>query len=109
MNSIGIRNSTREENKHPYFSPDAYQAKTPLLGSGLKGAIAPGERLKGSYTKPLGRRPGNASGLSQIGKYIAQGNNLNPLDVGYNPRADAQNSSFMPYDRNQIGNKLSIT
>lgn len=79
-----------------------------MLGSGLKGAHAPGERLKGSYNNPIGRRPGNPSGFSQIGKYIAQGNNLNSLDAGYNFRDDAQNNSFMPYDRNQIGNVIVI-
>ena len=76
--------------------------KTPLLGSGLKGTYAAGERLKGSYSKPLGRRPGMTSGLSQIGKYITQGNSLNTLEE-YNRGNDAQNNSFMPYDKNPLG------
>jgi hypothetical protein len=41
------------------------------LGGGLRGANVPGSHLKGSYSKPLGRRAGS-SGLSQAGKYIAQ-------------------------------------
>jgi hypothetical protein len=81
------------------FLSDQYYMKSGLLGSGLKGASPFGAKLKGNFGKPLGRRAGS-SGLSQVGKYIAQGS-------GYNSASDQHkfspnNNSFIPYDHNSF-------
>lgn len=69
-----------------------------LLGSGLKGANPPGSRLKGSFSKPLGRRTGNSAGLSQAGKYITQNNTYDSINNsnagGYPPNPVSQGKFY---------------
>lgn len=63
------------------------------------GATAPGSRLKGSYSRPLGYR-NDRSSLSNIGQYIATNNSISSARSNRIPN---QNNSFIPSDSNPIG------
>jgi hypothetical protein len=86
------------------FSNNKFQENPAFMNSPIKGASPASGRLKGNFGKPLGRRAGS-SGLSQAGKYIAQGNSFS--NDPYRSPVNQSNSLSMQ-DQHRLGIEVII-